>query len=475
VTRGQRRALLAIVAVALVLRVAWCVYAAEQPAIGDPAHYHLQAVMIAEGDGYNSATVHWRRLAAMITSGADELPGRDVPTAIGPPGYPALLGALFWAVIRSPLPDNFVAAAVALNIALGVATVVMVFELVRRLFDVRAGLVAAALVAVYPNLVFHTATMHWETAFIFVLTAALLVLLGRPWPGGRVPPRRLLAFAGLLGVSALVRPIAWPLVLLLALGVWREGAGLRLVLTQCAVVVAVVALVLVPWTVRNLVKLDSPVIVSTGYGAALCMARHPGATGRNAGHGSMAELRRMRRYCIPSMVGVPLEEQEVRENEYAAAQAREFVVDDPLREVRSWPTRLRFAYRDDHDALDDVAPFIPRASRRTLATLGDAYFFTVLGLGAVGAVVVARGGSGPRLFLLLTATALALTPILLYGAPRYKVPATPLFAMLAAVGLVATVARNTVPGAGTVAGATSSAPGTYRGGPPYGSLPSRRA
>ena len=49
-----------------------------------------------------------------------------------------------------------------------------------------------------------------------------------------------------------------------------------------------------------------------------------------------------------------------------------------------------------------------------------------------GAVVVIRRRSRAAFFVLLTAIALATQPILLYGDPRYRVPAEPFFAILAA-------------------------------------------
>jgi hypothetical protein len=435
-TPRERRALLGILAVALILRGAWCLYAAEPPAIGDPVLYYINGSEIATGHGYSNAFAMLERVAQMRASGSTVLPGHDVASAIGPPGYPATLGALFWLVIHSPLPDNRAAAAVALNVALGGATVLMAFELMRRLFDTRVALTTAALLAVYPNLIFHAATLHYETTFIFVTMAALLVLLGRPWSRGRVPTKRLLAFAVLLGLSVLIRPMAAPIVLVLFVVALVQGASVRQALAQCGVVVGVVALMVLPWTIRNVVKLHSPVVISTGYGPALCMSRHPGARGDNAGQGSPQQARNMIRYCLPSVQGVPLGEQEVKINNYAMSRAVKFVVEHPLEEVRLWLPRARYAYRADHDALDDVAPFVPGSTRKTLAKVGDLFYFAILGLSAVGAVSSARRASPSRLFLVLATVALAVNPIVLYGAPRYKVPATPFLAMIAAVGLV---------------------------------------
>jgi hypothetical protein len=149
----------------------------------------------------------------------------------------------------------------------------------------------------------------------------------------------------------------------------------------------------------------------------------------------------MTRYCLPSLKGVPLREQEVKVNNYAMSRAVRFVVEHPFEEVRLWLPRLRFAYREDHDALDDVAPFTPGSTRHTLARVGDWFYYAILGLGAVGMTISARRAAPSRLFLVLAIAALAVNPIVLYGAPRYKVPATPFLAMMAAAGVVFIVRR----------------------------------
>ena len=77
-----------------------------------------------------------------------------------------------------------------------------------------------------------------------------------------------------------------------------------------------------------------------------------------------------------------------------------------------------------------------KSTRRTLATVGDWFYFAILGFGAVGVASSVRRPSPERLFLLLAILTLAVNPIVLYGAPRYKVPVSPFIAMMAAVGLV---------------------------------------
>ncbi len=418
---------MAILVLALAVRADWCFYTAHRPRIGDPTSYYFYGISIARGQGYNSFLFDLREVALHGTQST-----RHIPTALFPPGYPAVLGGLFWVVLRTPFSDNFVAASAILNVILSTVTVLMAFEVARRLFDTRVALVAAALLAVYPNLVFHTATMHWETTFNFLAMAAILVLVRRPWKRGRVPTRTLLLFALVLGCSVLVRPISLPLVGALLVATLVAGAGARRVLVQCGIVFAIVAALVLPWTIRNMIKMHSPVVVSTGTGIALCQSRNP--------HPSpVLDFDVLHRYCEPAdLAEIPIEKQEVEINSFATSQAFESVVHHPMREVGQWWPRATHAFTQDHDALVDATDFAPRGLLRTFTWIADWYFFGVAGLALVGIyAVVRRPSSSPQgLFLVLATLSFAATPLLLFGDPRYKVPATPLLTILAAAGAV---------------------------------------
>ena len=434
VSPAQRLALVVIFGVALALRIAWCVHSARPPHIGDPVAYYFYGNQIAEGHGYHSFTIFLGRISEIAHGGPRVFPNHNVPTAMFPPGYPAVLGALFWFVIHSPLPDNLVAAAVSLNVALSVATVLLAFEIARRLFDVRVGLVAAALLAVYPNLIYYTATLHWETTFVFIALATVLVVLRQPWVDGRLPTRTLVAFGVLLGLSVLIRPMSLGFVAALFVASTIAGAGMRRAFTQCGIVMGVVALMVLPWTVRNIVKMHSPVVIATELGPTLCVSRQPGARGDK-------DLSFMHRYCEPPSTQFPIERREVKANDHAFAKSIEFVVHHPLRELRLWVPRTRYAYEQDHDAMDDVSWFISPRSVRALSRVADWFYFGVLTLAAAGTWAFARRAEPRRILFLIAAVSLAATPILLYGAPRYKVPAMPFITIVAAAGTVTIVDR----------------------------------
>jgi hypothetical protein len=81
------------------------------------------------------------------------------------------------------------------------------------------------------------------------------------------------------------------------------------------------------------------------------------------------------------------------------------------------------------------------------AALSDGVSYVVLGFAAIGVVVVVRRKRPDGWFLLASTVAFAVVPIILFGDPRYRVPAEPLFIILAAAGFCAALdgARSAEP------------------------------
>jgi hypothetical protein len=138
------------------------------------------------------------------------------------------------------------------QIALAIVTVWLVYELGRRFVTPRAGAIAALLVALNPYLVWHDVHVNREIVDGLVAAALVLVTLG-------AAETRSLRWSGLAGALAGVailgnaRLVALPL-LLAAFLVWRLEPGRKAALAATAVV-AVAALVVTPWVVRNRIQL----------------------------------------------------------------------------------------------------------------------------------------------------------------------------------------------------------------------------
>jgi hypothetical protein len=296
----------------------------------------------------------------------------------------------------------------------------------------RVALVAAAFVAFYPNLISTTATLQLETVFVFLTLLTVLVMLPVA-TSDRPSAVRLVAVGGLAGLVALVRPtIGLVVVALLAALLVARVPALSMLRTIALVLVAML-LALVPWTIRNAVRLDAFVPVATGIGPTLCVSRNPEATGA-------LDTNLMYRYCRPQREFATPEALDVATSDFGTRRAVEWVIRNPGRELRMWVTRTRLAFRDDTSGLADTREPMTTGWANLVTFVSNAASFAVLVLAIVGAVVVVvRRRTRAGLFVLFVALTLAMQPIILYGDPRYRVPAEPFFAMLAAAGLVATI------------------------------------
>ena len=470
--RPELRWLTAILILAAVLRIVWVLYAAREPQeLHDPTLYLFYGAQIAEGRGYRLPTLEEALLIVPeaieeARERGDPLPAGE-PTAYYPIGYPAALGAVFALVKHTPIPDNLVLAGAFFNVFLGIATVALVYQVGRRLFGVAVGLLGALWLAVFPNLIFHTAAFLTETLFNFLVMAALVVLLSGSWKGGQLGRGRLLLFGVLLGLSALVRPISLlflpllPIVWLVAGFGWRRALG-----HTAAVLVATVA-VIVPWTVRNIVVMDAPIIISTNLGDNLCIGHHPGAPG----HFTFADPTGAD-YCnfsLEAYRGLDRVEMEVRRNNDNIRSAVEFAVENPRFEVKLLSRKAWYLWNKDHNGLRAVESygtdvFIDTDLREVLMRGADVFFFITISLGGLGLVAFVLPPRDPRrLFFLLALLALAGVPLVFFSAARFHVPVMPLLVVSAAW---AVVSLRGLPRLLSPPPAAAVAPGT--GGAPSG-------
>jgi 4-amino-4-deoxy-L-arabinose transferase-like glycosyltransferase len=180
------------------------------------------------------------------------------------PGAPLLYAAAFYAT-GGPREGT----ARIVELLLGLAAIVAVYLLGRRINCRPAGLIGALGVAVYPPFIHSTGALFSEPPATFTLPAAVLAFL---WAGERERLRAWLLPGFLLGLTALIRPeyllVGAAFAALAAIRVGRER-GWQPGLAGAGLLVVALLVPIVPWTVHNEVVLDRTVPISTGGGKAL--------------------------------------------------------------------------------------------------------------------------------------------------------------------------------------------------------------
>jgi 4-amino-4-deoxy-L-arabinose transferase-like glycosyltransferase len=180
------------------------------------------------------------------------------------PGAPLLYAASFYATGGAREGTARI-----VELLLGLAAIVVVYLLGRRINCRPAGLLAAFAVAVYPPFIHSTGALYSEPPAIFTLPAAVLAFL---WAGDQKRLRAWLLPGFLFGLTALIRPeyllvgIAFAALALIRVGRergWKPG------LAGAALLVAALLVPIVPWTIHNQVSLHRTVPISTGGGKAL--------------------------------------------------------------------------------------------------------------------------------------------------------------------------------------------------------------
>ncbi|MHB0975569.1 MAG: ArnT family glycosyltransferase [Candidatus Aquicultorales bacterium] len=204
---------------------------------GDTYVYEMLANNLVDGNGY-------------VVNGLLNRPAVS-PTAFYGPSYPLFLSASYLLFGAERLPVQ------VLQILLSVATVFLVYLTGKELFGRTAGLTAAALTAVYPDLVGYAGALLSETLYLF-LEMLLVFILVRAFKDEK-PGWRVLVLAGLVfGAAYLTRQaIALVPIALLPVAYVKYGKhGAAYLAVSLAAFAMGAALLIGPWTVRNYIVFD---------------------------------------------------------------------------------------------------------------------------------------------------------------------------------------------------------------------------
>ena len=221
----------------------------------DGFYYHYGANLLADGHGFVNP-FEW------------VLRGRSLQSADHPPLYLVYLAGFSAIGIRSTTSHLVVSA------LLGVAAVAVAGLVGRRIAGERVGLIAAGLVAVYPNIWRFDGALLSEGAVI-LLVLVIVWLSYRFWD--HRSRGRLVALGAAIGLATLSRAELLLLVplLLVPLGLLAREVSWRTRGAWVALAVVVCGGVLVPWVAYNRSRFDEPVYLSQNLGSTLAGSNCP--------------------------------------------------------------------------------------------------------------------------------------------------------------------------------------------------------
>ena len=404
------RVLLVITIVGLGIRVAYVVGAKldEGTNIGDQIFYNAAANRLAWGDGF----------VEPFDPHPPPLLGSD-PAADHPPLTILVLAPVSLLTDDSPNAHRFT------MVAFGTATVVLIGLLARMLSGDRAGLIAAGIAAIYPNLWVNDGVIMSESLSALLITAALLVAYRLL----RAPSLRLVLWLGVVcGLAALTRAELLLLVPLLlvpaALFAAETDRATRVRLAAAGTALAVA--VMLPWVAYNMSRFEEPVFLSTNDGIALL-----GSNCETVYYGADTGLTDLN--CLK---GNPPGDQSVdsriyrdRAFDYMSEHKGRAAVVTAARVGRTWSVFRPLDMLDYNEG---------EARERWVTSLGLVAFYPLLLLAVYGAVVARRKRitQWPLLVPILIVTVASAAT---YGQTRFRVPAEPSLVILGAIGLAVLV------------------------------------
>jgi 4-amino-4-deoxy-L-arabinose transferase-like glycosyltransferase len=406
---SARRWILAIVAVALIVRVAVVLATPHFVPQADAVDFDRNAVSLARDGNFPTS----------------QYTANGGPTAIRPPLLPAALAAVYKLVGVTPATARWEAGRI-LEAVFGAAAVLLICLIGIRLLGRLPGLVAGAIAAVYPPLVLIGTSLLSESLFIPLMLAAMWAALVHRDSEHRL--RWAIAAGVLIGLASLTRGNGLALLIPAALLVgyarqrwsWRAPVAL----------LAATLVVLIPWTIRNYNQFGQLVAVTTETGYTVAGTYNPLAQGRQ----DYPAL------WIPPLVDiVPYTTRHPLENEAQVSGAMlsdgvSYIGDHPVSVARTalW-TVLRLFNLSGPGFERYAAPF--EAYPPGLAEVSVYAFWAVLLLAVAGAFTAAARRVPKALWA--CPAVILLSCVLLEGSTRYRSPADPFFLLLASLGLLA--------------------------------------
>jgi tetratricopeptide (TPR) repeat protein len=346
------------------------------------------------------------------------------------PLYPYVLALVYTAATPDPL------AAKIFQALLGAATCVFAAAAGRRWFDAGSGLVAGALLALYPPAIFFDGEIQKGTLTLFLATALVWSLAHR---GDPPRPSWCLATGGLTGLFALDRENALLLIPLLALWLMvtaNDGWARRAL--PAALLAAGASVVLLPVALRNQAIGGDLLLTTAQLGPNFYIGNHAGADGRYQplvpGRGSARYERGDATAIAERAAGRELTPAEV--SRWWLKRSLDIVRDDPARSLALLARKTRMVW-NRLEIVDTTSLEAAAETSWLLAGLSRLLHFGVLCPLAVLGIWLTRRRWRELivLYLLLAAWTIAIAAFFVLA--RYRLPMVPILALFAGTGIAA--------------------------------------
>jgi len=394
--KTARRWLVGILALALVLRVGAALYMGDQvqvlPGIHDQLSYDALARSVLAGRGFTFEQ-DWYPFTRANT-----------PTAHWSFGYVMYLVGVYGLFGYHPLVARLIQVTVG-----GIAMILLVYRLGRRLFNPTVGLVAPGLAAVYAYLVYYAAALLTETFYM----VALLVALDAALDLAASPSWKKWTVLGMaLGAAAVLRQVVLLFIPVLLLWLLWQGRP-RVKVWHPLLPLALIGLWIAPWTIRNYLVYDHFLLLNSNSGYALWASVHP-VQGTNFYGLNLAPL-------PPELRGL----NEAQMNDILTRQGFQFILDDPLRYLLLTLNKAK-----------DQFIFWPAPQSGLLSNIMRVGSFGLALPLMLYGLFLARRSWRRCLLLLLFAVVYNAIHLLTWPAVRYRLPVDAVMLLYAAVAVV---------------------------------------
>ncbi|MFQ6103623.1 MAG: ArnT family glycosyltransferase [Candidatus Glassbacteria bacterium] len=266
----------------------------------------------------SDSLIYHKLARSILETGSFALDGNL--TAYRPAGYPFFLACVY------SLPGSDVIALRIIQALIDALSCLIVFRMGRSIFNLREGLLAAALLSVFIPYVLYSQALLSETLFTFLLLSCLQAISAES-----DRKTRLVTAGFTLGLCTYIKPIMALFPAAILVSDLSTGRPLKNSLKRLFVLALVMGLTASPWFIRNRAVFGEWVFTTNG-GINFWIGNNPLATGA---------------YKVPGRSDIFEAGDEITRNRLALREATDFLTAHPLQALKIVPWKFFFLFSSE--------------------------------------------------------------------------------------------------------------------------------